>query len=86
MVTFSPCNSLSPTVTTSPSPYWWEEDETKLKIIYYGARYVWGIKYEMVPEKNYNWETWFKDKYKLSLQEFSVWANENTLRERFGEK
>ena len=86
MVTFSPCNSLSPTVTTSPSPYWWEKDETKLKIIYYGARYVWGMKYEMVPEKNYNWETWFKDKYKLSLQEFSVWANENNLRERFGEK
>ena len=73
-------------MTTSPSPYWWEKDETKLKIIYYGARHVWGIKYEMVPEKNYNWETWFKDKYKLSLQEFSIWANENNLRERFGRK
>jgi hypothetical protein len=44
------------------------------------------MRHERVPEKDYTWETWFKDKYKLSLQEFSIWANENKLRERFGRK
>jgi len=83
VVTNLPCNSLSPTVTASPSKYSWEEDETKLKIIYYGARYLWGKRKELVPNKDYNWETWFKDKYEISLTDFSKWANDNNLRERF---
>jgi len=66
--------------TTSSS---WQEDETQLQIAYYGARSIWEKRFEKVPEKNITWDEWFEKRYGMNLFEFSKWANEQNLRERF---
>ena len=66
--------------TNSPS---WKEDETQLKIAYYGARSIWEKRMERIPNGKETWDEWFKRRYGMNLYDFSIWANENNLRERF---
>jgi hypothetical protein len=69
---------VAPTNFTS-----WKEDETQLKIAYYGARSIWGKRFERVPNGKETWDEWFKRRYAMNLYDFSIWANENNLGERF---
>ena len=38
---------------------------------------------ERIPNGKETWDEWFKRRYGMNLYDFSIWANENNLRERF---
>ena len=60
-----------------------EKDELELEKIYFLARTIWPYRIELTSNSKYSWAKWFEERIGVSLIQFSEWAKEKNLKEKF---
>ena len=59
------------------------KDKLELEKIYFLARTIWPYRMELTSRSKTSWSKWFEDKVGVSLIQFSEWAKEENLKEKF---
>mgnify|MGYP003151069528 FL=1 len=74
------------TMTHSPSDptYVWKDDKDQTFRVYCLAKEVWPKRRELT-SKGITWGEWFRNHSGMSLHEFSDWANDHKLREKWNQ-
>jgi hypothetical protein len=69
----------------SKAVYTWQDDDEQVERVYCLAKKVWAKRHKPTPTRGMTWGEWFREHSGMSLHEFSDWANDHKLREKWNQ-